>query len=87
MFLICLILPTILGCGVYSASNRYDYQKQKNNVSGERAWPMHKADNLTAIGCAVSLDNMGSSTYHNPESLHSLLQEQLYLLTLNPKTE
>jgi hypothetical protein len=31
-----LILPASLGPGVYSASNRNEYQKQKNyNVSGE----------------------------------------------------
>jgi hypothetical protein len=31
-----LILPTALGPGVYSASNRNEYQKHKNNnVSGE----------------------------------------------------
>jgi hypothetical protein len=32
---IYLILPAILGPGVYSASNRNEYQKHKNNVSGE----------------------------------------------------
>jgi hypothetical protein len=30
-----LILPAALGPGVYSASNRNEYQKHKNNVSGE----------------------------------------------------
>jgi hypothetical protein len=30
-----LILPVALGPGVYSASNRNEYQKHKNNVSGE----------------------------------------------------
>jgi hypothetical protein len=35
IFTICLILPTALGPGVYSASNRNEYQRQKNNVSGE----------------------------------------------------
>jgi hypothetical protein len=30
-----LILPATLGPGVYSASNKNEYQKQKNNVSGE----------------------------------------------------
>jgi hypothetical protein len=32
-----LILPAALGSGVYSASNRNEYQEQKNNnnVSGE----------------------------------------------------
>jgi hypothetical protein len=29
------ILPATLGPGVYSAFNRNEYQKQKNNVSGE----------------------------------------------------
>jgi hypothetical protein len=29
-----LILPAALGPGVYSASNRNKYQKQKNDVSG-----------------------------------------------------
>jgi hypothetical protein len=33
--LIYLILPATLSPGVYSASNRNEYQKQKNNVSGE----------------------------------------------------
>jgi hypothetical protein len=32
---IYLILPVALGPGVYSASNRNEYQKHKNNVSGE----------------------------------------------------
>jgi hypothetical protein len=32
---IYLILPAALGPGVYSASNRNEYQKHKNNVSGE----------------------------------------------------
>jgi hypothetical protein len=30
-----LILAAALGPGVYSASNRNEYQKQKNNVSAE----------------------------------------------------
>jgi hypothetical protein len=34
-FLMYLILPDSLGPGVYSATNRNEYQKQKNNVSGE----------------------------------------------------
>jgi hypothetical protein len=32
---IYLILPFALGARVYSASNRNEYQKQKNNVSGK----------------------------------------------------
>jgi hypothetical protein len=31
-----LILPAVLGLGVYSASDRNEYQKQKNNISGEQ---------------------------------------------------
>jgi hypothetical protein len=31
---IYLILPAALGPGVYSASHRNEYQKQKNNGSG-----------------------------------------------------
>jgi hypothetical protein len=30
-----LILPAALDPGVYSVSNKNDYQNQKNNVSGE----------------------------------------------------
>jgi hypothetical protein len=32
-----LILPAALDPGIYSASNRNEYQKQKNNVSGEES--------------------------------------------------
>jgi hypothetical protein len=32
---VCLIFPAALGLGVYSASNRNEYQEYKNNVSGE----------------------------------------------------
>jgi hypothetical protein len=34
-FSIYLILPAALGPEVYSASNRNEYQKQENNISGE----------------------------------------------------
>jgi hypothetical protein len=34
-YIIYLILPAALGPGLHSASNRNEYQKQKNNVSGE----------------------------------------------------
>jgi hypothetical protein len=34
---IFLILPATIGPGVYSASNRNEYQKQKNNVSVEQS--------------------------------------------------
>jgi hypothetical protein len=32
-----LILPAALGSEVYSTSNRNEYQKQENNISGSRA--------------------------------------------------
>jgi hypothetical protein len=35
IFPIYLILPTALGPGDYSASNKNEYEKKKNNVSGE----------------------------------------------------
>jgi hypothetical protein len=35
IFSIYLILPAALGPGVYSSPNKNEYQKQKNNVSGE----------------------------------------------------
>jgi hypothetical protein len=34
-FPIYLILPSALGPGIYSASNRNEFRKQKNDVSGE----------------------------------------------------
>jgi hypothetical protein len=34
-FQFTLILPAVINPDVYSASNRNEYQKQKNNVSGE----------------------------------------------------
>jgi hypothetical protein len=47
-FSIYLILPAALGPGVYSASNRNEYEKQKMFL-GSRARPVRKVDNLTAI--------------------------------------
>jgi hypothetical protein len=46
---------------------------------GVRARPVHIADNFTAI-CEpiVSLDNVGSSTSHNPVFLYYLLRRYLY---------
>jgi hypothetical protein len=45
-FFFNLSIPS--GAGVYSASERSEYQKQKNNISGSRALPVRKADNHTA---------------------------------------
>jgi hypothetical protein len=36
-FSIYLILPAALGAGVYSASNRNEYQKQENNVPDDQS--------------------------------------------------
>jgi hypothetical protein len=36
-FSVYLILPAALGPGVYSAFNRNEYQKQKNNISEEQS--------------------------------------------------
>jgi hypothetical protein len=45
-----LILPVALGPGVFSASNRNEYQKQKKKVFlGSRLWLVRRADNLAAI--------------------------------------
>jgi hypothetical protein len=48
-FSIYVMLPAALGHGVCSASNRNEYQKQKNNVSGSSVGPLGRVDNLTAI--------------------------------------
>jgi hypothetical protein len=37
MFAIYLILPAALDPGIYSASSRNEYQKQKNNVFEEQS--------------------------------------------------
>jgi hypothetical protein len=44
-----LILPEALGPGVYSASNRNEYQKYKNNNVSSKVRRLRMADNLTAI--------------------------------------
>jgi hypothetical protein len=36
-FSISLILPAALGTGIYSASNRNEYPKQRNKFSGEKS--------------------------------------------------
>jgi hypothetical protein len=45
-FSVDLILPTALGLGVYSASNRNEYQKM---FLASKARPARKSDNLIAI--------------------------------------
>jgi hypothetical protein len=46
---IYLIRPTALGPGVYSAYNRNEYQKQKNNVLVSKVRPVSRADKLATI--------------------------------------
>jgi hypothetical protein len=47
---IYLILQAALDPGVYSASNKYEYQKHKKKMFlASRARPVRRADNLTAI--------------------------------------
>jgi hypothetical protein len=48
-FPIYLILPAILGAGVYSASNKNEYQNMKKMFMGSTAQLANKADNLTTI--------------------------------------
>jgi hypothetical protein len=62
LFFIYQVLPFTLGSGVYSASNRNEYQKQKKMFRRRKAWPVRKADNLTAILRADLIDSVGSST-------------------------
>jgi 5-formaminoimidazole-4-carboxamide-1-beta-D-ribofuranosyl 5'-monophosphate synthetase len=42
--IIYLIVPAALGRGVYSASKRNEYQKQKNMFLGSKMWPVIRAD-------------------------------------------
>jgi hypothetical protein len=48
-FSIYLILLAALGSGVYSASNRNEYNMQKIMFLGSRARPVRRTDNITAI--------------------------------------
>jgi hypothetical protein len=48
-FSINVILPSALGPGVYSASNRNEYQKQKIIFLGSKLRPVREADKCTAI--------------------------------------
>jgi hypothetical protein len=66
-FSIYLILPAALGPGVFSASNRNNYQKQKKETFlGSRARTACEADNLIAI-CEPLF-----STMWDPEKKNSL---------------
>jgi hypothetical protein len=73
IFSIYLILLDALGPGVYSASNRNKYQKQKINDSGgaECGWCVGLTNSPPSVYC---LDNVGSLTSHNPIGLHGPLR-------------
>jgi hypothetical protein len=49
------------------------------NLSGDKEGSALKAD-ITAICEPIFLENVGTSTSHNPMSLHGLLQGQLCFL-------
>jgi hypothetical protein len=52
-FLIYLIFSTALGPGVYSASNRNEYQKNKIMFVGSKVRQVRRADKLTAISESI----------------------------------
>jgi hypothetical protein len=45
------------------------------NLPGDKGWPAHKADNLTAIYELIVQKNVAGSMSHNPLGLHSLLRD------------
>jgi hypothetical protein len=70
---IYFILPAVLGRRVYSASNRNKYQKQETNISGDQSAAGAQGRQPTYLHLrADCLDNMESSTSHNPIRLHNL---------------
>jgi hypothetical protein len=76
-FLIYLIFPAALGPGVYSASNRNQYQKQiKKLFWGEECGRCVRQHHRHLW--EDCLDNVGPLTSHNSVGLHCLLQRQLY---------
>jgi hypothetical protein len=62
IFSIYLILPAALGPGLHSASNRNEYQKQKNMFLGSKVRPVRRADNLAA---SFSLNRAGCQDCEN----------------------
>jgi hypothetical protein len=77
-FSIHLILLDALGPGVYSASNRNEYQNQKKIMFlGSRTRPVRRADSLTAI-CEPIVYKCGirriSQTNKQTNKYHGLLR-------------
>jgi hypothetical protein len=79
---IYLILLAALGPGLYSASNRNEYQEQKNNVSGEwsvaGAWGRQTYCHLSAncldnVGLLTSLTTLQASMACYGDSFNFLL--------------
>jgi hypothetical protein len=44
------------------------------NLPGSKGRLAYKADNLTAVGEPICLENMGACMSHNPMDLHGLLR-------------
>jgi hypothetical protein len=76
---IYVILPVTVGLGVYSASNRNEYQKQKKKCfwGAERWWRV----GLTTVLPSVSrLSRHWDPQHLDPIDLHGLLRGDLYFL-------
>jgi len=67
------------GPGIYSVSNRNEYQEYFLQGGGRR--PVHRADNLTTFMCRMSW-NLGDSTSWNPQGLSRPVMGLLYLLII-----
>jgi hypothetical protein len=66
-FSVYLIVPAALGPGIYSASNRNEYRKQKKFL-GSTAQPERKVDNITAVYEPIVLSLDASQPYRPPLS-------------------
>jgi hypothetical protein len=73
-------LPNPSSCTKALGFTQHLTEISTRNLPGGKVRLVRKAD-LTTIGePAFYLDNVGSSTYHNPMGLHHLLQGQFYFL-------
>jgi hypothetical protein len=70
---IYLILPAVFGPGVFSASNRNEYQKQKNTIWGLMCGQYVRMKIAPSSVCRLSR-HVRSLTSHNPIGLHGLLR-------------
>jgi hypothetical protein len=86
-FSIHLILEAALGPGVYSSSNRNEYQKQKNNVSGVKwnrvdyywghYWPTVPAPDDDECGAVGGMSDRGNCSTQRKPALVSLCLPQI----------